>query len=92
MGGAIRTDRIKKWEPGQLVEFKHIVEMTERLGRMSRDSMVIGNVWNDLQSAKGALRQLRREVPGPGDVRLFWDGVPLEELSEERLSEISEER
>lgn len=32
------------------------------------------------------------EVSLTGGVRLHWDGVPLEELSEERLSEISGER
>lgn len=49
-----------KWKPHEPVEFKHVVEVSERLGRMSDDSMLMGHIWNQLQEAKGGLNAFAR--------------------------------
>ena len=65
-----------KWKPHETVEFKHVVEFSERAGRMSDDSMLLGHVWNEMQSAKGRVKTLERKAleglcalagPGRGD-------------------------
>ncbi len=50
-----------KWKPHEAVEFKHVVEFSERVGRMSDDSMLLGHVWNEMQSAKGKAKTLEAE-------------------------------
>lgn len=52
-----------KWKPYERVEFKHVVEVSERIGRMSDDSMLLGNVWNELQCVKGQIKQLKAKIP-----------------------------
>ncbi len=51
-----------KWKPHGSVEFKHVVEMSGRLGRMSDDSLLLGHVWNELQEAKGQIKGLEAEA------------------------------
>lgn len=52
-----------KWKPFERVEFKHVVEVSERIGRMSNDSMLLGNVWNELGCVKGQLKQIKAKLP-----------------------------
>ncbi len=51
-----------KWKPHEAVEFKHVVEFSERVGRMSDDSMLLGYVWNEMQSAKGKVKTLKAQL------------------------------
>jgi len=51
-----------KWKPHEPVQLKHCIELSGRLGRMSDDSLLIGHVWNELQSAKGRIKTLEREA------------------------------
>lgn len=48
-----------KWKPHETVEFKHVVEFSERVGRMSDDSLLLGRVWNEMQSAKGKAKTIQ---------------------------------
>lgn len=60
--GAGRVTLGTKWKPDEPVEFKHVVEVSERIGRMSDDSRLLGHVWNELQEAKGRVKTERARM------------------------------
>lgn len=54
LGDMARRAIKREWKVGDEVEFKHVIELTSRLSE--RDGLMVGNIWNELQSAKGRVK------------------------------------
>ncbi len=60
LGDMARRAIKREWKVGDEVEFKHILELTSRLSE--RDGLMVGNIWNGLQSTGGKVKALETRV------------------------------